>query len=467
MKRYLKSLFIFRRDLRIEDNTALNAAYALSDEVHVCFIFDPIAVGEDNPYRSLNAIQFMLASIDELERTIRANGGVLNLFYGNTSAIVNKILTYTAFDAVFVNRDYTPYSIVRDMEINALCNRHATQFNTYDDLLLTTPELILTSSGTPYKRFTDFYNKACRLQIPTPSTKKPRLLSSAPLPHSSTLKTIEHNHTWAQYTNEHIFKKGGRREALNIIKKLSSFTHYTTTRDFPALETTGLSAHHKFGTVSIREVYHSIVRILGPDSLLLKQLYWRDFFTHLAFHYPHVFNGAFNPAYDHLTWNTDEQSFAAWCNGMTGFPIVDAGMHQLNWTGFMHNRVRMIVASFLIKDMHISWELGERYFAQQLVDYDPCVNNGNWQWCASTGADSQPYFRIFNPWLQQKKFDPDCTYIKRWIPELRAVPIKTIHTWHKQTTPLTSYPLAILDHSTEARMSMSYYRSAQHAAKIT
>ena len=201
----------------------------------------------------------------------------------------------------------------------------------------------------------------------------------------------------------------------------------------------------------MREVYYAITEQLGSEHPLLRQLYWRDFFTHIAYHFPQVFGRPFLEKFANLHWDNNRDYFQAWSEGKTGFPIVDAGMRELNATGFMHNRLRMIVASFLVKDLHISWRWGERYFAQHLVDYDPCVNNGNWQWAASTGCDAQPYFRIFNPWLQQQKFDPDCRYIYRWIPELKAFSPKTIHQWDKKHHHC-NYPAPIIDHARESQI---------------
>ncbi len=221
--------------------------------------------------------------------------------------------------------------------------------------------------------------------------------------------------------------------------------------------------HNKFGTVSIREVFHLVKKELSQNHPLIRQLYWRDFFTTIAWCYPHMFGHAFQRKFDQLPWNTSNADFKRWCAGMTGFPLVDAGMRQLNQTGFMHNRARLIVGSFLVKDLHIDWQWGEKYFAQHLIDYDPAVNNGNWQWIASTGCDHQPYFRIFNPWLQQKKFDPDCVYIKRWVPELRNKDPKIIHTWYNQKHPANGYPVPMLDHAKESIVTKELYKKIKGA----
>ena len=204
-----------------------------------------------------------------------------------------------------------------------------------------------------------------------------------------------------------------------------------------------------------------MLKNLGQASPLISQLYWRDFFTHIAYFSPFVFGQPFKERYKKLHWRNDKDQFEAWCSGLTGFPIIDAGMRQLNETGYMHNRVRLLVGSFLVKDLHIDWRLGEQYFAQKLVDYDPAVNNGNWQWVASTGTDSQPYFRIFNPWLQQKKFDSDCKYIKRWVPEIATISPKIIHTWFKSHTLYANkYPEPIVDHTAESLLSKQLYRQS-------
>ena len=201
------------------------------------------------------------------------------------------------------------------------------------------------------------------------------------------------------------------------------------------------------------------VRGERADLPLLKQLYWRDFFTHVAHFSPHVFGHAFNQHYEHIKWQGNMHHFKRWCQGMTGFPIVDAGMRQLNATGWMHNRVRMIVASFLVKDLHIDWRMGEQYFAIKLVDYDPAVNNGNWQWAASTGCDAQPYFRIFNPWLQQQKFDPTCAYIKQWVPELAKLSPAHIHTWDKTAVqPAKPYPKPMVDHAVVSKEAIALFK---------
>ena len=252
--------------------------------------------------------------------------------------------------------------------------------------------------------------------------------------------------------------KGGRKRCKNLLDNLKSITNYQSDRNFPSKnQTTKLSAHNRFGTYSIREIYHKITNDLGKNHQLLTELHWRDFFTYTMYHFPHSFSKNFHPKYDKLVWSKNKKNFKKWCEGKTGFPIVDAGMRELNQTGFMHNRVRMVVASFLTKDLHIDWKWGERYFASKLLDYDPSVNVGNWQWAASTGCDSQPWFRIFNPWLQQKKFDPQCVYIKRHIPELENYSTEQIHNWYKQDSS-SAYPCPVVDHKVESNITKEIFK---------
>ena len=350
-----------------------------------------------------------------------------------------------------INRDYTPFSRRRDEALAAVCKQSGIVLHTLPDCLLNEPEQAVKNDKSPYKVFTAFYNNARQFPVAMPQTLvNPRFLSV------DTGFTIDQLGVLpTEFTSN-----GGRQQALAILGRLGDYTDYKNTRDFPALDTTSkLSAHLKFGTCSVREAYYALTEQLGSEHPLLRQLYWRDFFTHIAYHFSQVFGRAFLEKFADLHWDNNADYFQAWCEGKTGFPIVDAGMRELNATGFMHNRVRMIVASFLVKDLHIDWRWGERYFAQNLVDYDPCVNNGNWQWAASTGCDAQPYFRIFNPWLQQLKFDPDCRYIHHWLPELQAFTPKTLHQWDKQHSAC-NYPEPIIDHARESRLAKAWFKEA-------
>lgn len=454
MASYKRSLFIFRRDLRLKDNTGLIQALQSSQQVIPCFIFNPTQL-ENHRYRSQPGLQFMVESLTDLDQQLAKYGCQLSVFHGAPETVLEEIIQQHKINAVFVNRDYTPFSIRRDARLKACCEANQLEFHSCNDLLLIEPEYALKADGSPYTVFTPFYRNACKYPVDNiQALKNPRFyekrlgtslkkeLSELSLP---TLK---------QYPN-----KGGRQKAIAILKAIGDFKNYDKQRDIPALNaTTLLSAHNKFGTCSIREVYHTVRNSLGSGHSLLRELYWRDFFTHIGFHFPHVFGHAFRRQYDAITWSNNRSWFKRWCEGNTGFPIVDAGMRELNETGYMHNRVRMITASFLVKDLQIDWRWGERYFAQHLVDYDPCVNNGNWQWAASTGCDAQPYFRIFNPWLQQKKFDPDCRYVYQWIPELRDYSSREIHRWETGCDSLV-YPSPMVNHQEQSAFTKALFKA--------
>lgn len=452
---YPLALHIFRRDLRLIDNTALTEALQSSKSVIPCFILDKRQI-ENNDYKSDNCIQFMANSLRELDVELRKKNSRLYLFYGVAEEIIAELLKSTNINAVFMNRDYTPFSRNRDKNIEKICKELNVDFHSCADLLLHEPEEIYKPDHQPYTVFSHFLKKASQLTVASPhkNSYENYYHGSVPLEQSHMLEKL------LQTNNQHLFVSGGRTEGLSLLKAIKNLQNYNETRNIPSLNgTTKLSSHNKFGTISIREFYAEVMRHIDKMPTLINELHWRDFFTHIAYHYPRVFGGAFHQKYDHIEWSQNQKHFQRWCEGKTGFPIVDAGMRELNTTGYMHNRVRMIVASFLTKDLHIDWRWGEKYFACKLVDYDPAVNNGNWQWSASTGCDAQPYFRIFNPWLQQQKFDPDCLYIKRWIPELEMLTPKMIHQLEKAKDGLiTGYPHPMIDHAVESQKAKAMYK---------
>lgn len=455
-KKYTKSLFIFRRDLRLTDNTALIHALANSNGILPCFIFDPRLLKQSPLHR--NAIQFMIDVLDDLDDQLQKKKSRLLYLSGIPEKILTNLLTRYDIDGLYINRDYSPFSRKRDTHIQEICRDHKVGFHSFGDSLLNEPEMILTGKNEAYKVFTPFFKKASALPISPPKdnthTNYLQILKAPQQPKISIIKQIKAK------PNKSLLVQGNRAACVDILSSLSHYKNYQTMRDFPNQHgTTRLSIYIKFGLCSIREVYHAIAKQLGTNHPLIRQLYWRDFYTHIAFHFPYVFKNAFKSRYDSLQWNYSQTLFEMWCHGKTGFPIVDAGMRELNTTGWMHNRVRMIVGSFLTKDLHIDWRWGERYFAQHLIDYDPSVNNGNWQWAASTGADAQPYFRIFNPWRQQEKYDEQCEYIKQWIPELSDLEPKFIHRWFKPTPfdSQISYPKPIVNHKEESQYSKELF----------
>jgi deoxyribodipyrimidine photo-lyase len=450
------SLFLFRRDFRLEDNTGLIFALQSSTIVIPAFIFTPEQI-DHNPYRSDHCLQFMLESLDDLATQLKKKGAQLRYFQGDPKAIVKRCIQEVKIDALIVNRDYTPYSRARDADLESVCKKHGVAFVSFDDALLHPPEETVKKDGKPYTIFTPYFKNASQYAVAKPTANRSTNYYQKAISFALKKAPVQ--------TNVSTSLKGGRSEALKILKRLGTFKKYNDARNFPAQNgSTHLSPYLKFNVCSVREVYEAICDALGRSHELVRALYWRDFFTAIAWFFPHVFKGAFQPKYNKLKWSYNKVVFRKWCEGKTGFPIVDAGMREMNQTGFMHNRVRMIAASFLVKDLHIDWRWGEKYFAQMLVDYDPAVNNGNWQWAASTGCDAQPYFRIFNPWNQQEKFDPDCAYIHRWIPELGHLSPKEIHRWHdpKIQTKCTDYPPPIVAHDKEAKRALAYYKVVSH-----
>lgn len=437
-----RALFIFRRDLRLQDNTGLIFALQQAEEVIPAFIFSPEQT-KHHAYFSQNCFDFMIGCLKSLHEDLKNAGSHLYLFEGHPEEIVQKCIHKLEIDGVIVNEDYTPYSQKRDQKLSAVCKKNAIPFHSFEDLLLHPKELTCKKDGNPYTIFTPFYKHAKTFAVAKP------------------VKNLKTNYYHKKIDFEVSLPKhtelGGRKQALELLRKAKNLSYYETLRDIPSKDySTHLSPHLKFTTCSPREVYAAV----QDNEPLVRALYWRDFFTLIGFYFPHVFKGAFREEFNAIAWKHNKDHFQAWCNGMTGFPIVDAGMRQLNATGTMHNRVRMITASFLIKDLHIDWREGEKYFAQKLLDYDPALNNGNWQWVASTGTDAQPYFRIFNPWSQQKRFDPDCLYIKTWVEELKHLSAKEIHFWGSQTSLLTSdYPLPIVDHTKEAKVALKAYQT--------
>lgn len=451
-------LFIFRRDLRIVDNNALNMLNDKCKNIYAIFIFTPEQIGNKNEYKSDNAVQFMIESLQNLSSEINKKGGKLFTFYGDNEKIIKMCIETLDINIVCFNLDYTPYAKERDSNIIKMCEKMKT-YVVYDyDYFLNEPETIMNSSGKPYQKFTPYYQAALKNRVTSP-TKMRKIHFAETSKHLE--NTISLNEAMHKFTkiNPNKLVKGGRDEALKQIKiAAKNIKNYGKTRDILAKPTSLLSAYIKFGCVSIREVY----RVFHSNREFIRQLYWRDFYGQLLFYNPHIIGHSMYPKYDKIKWNHNDNWFDAWKKGQTGFPIVDASMRQLNQIGWTHNRGRMIASSILTKIFMIHWKKGEQYYSQKLTDYDVANNNGGWQWSAGTGVDAQPWFRFFNPFLQSKEHDPDCEYIKMWIPELREVPNEAIHKWNEEYGNYKdcNYPKPIVNFKEQKDKSLKMYKDA-------
>ena len=419
------TIFIFRRDLRLFDNIGLYSAIKKYDKIIPIFIFTPEQVTDKNKFKSENAIQFMVESLKDLDNNLKEYNSKLHIFYGDNIQVLQSIIKKISIRAIVFNMDYTKYAIKRDNSIKKLCKDNNIECVIKEDYLLQPISTLNKDNGDPYTVFTPFKNNGLKFPVDKPNKYKIKNLSR-----TNKLKTVD----YIEYKeNNDAIVRGGRILALLMLKKIKNQDEYNETRNTVSLETTRLSAYIKFGCVSIREVFWKFKKILGLENDLIGQLYWREFYYYIVYYFPKVLNGEnYNKKYDKIKWTSSKSNFIKWTNGETGYPIVDAGMRELNKTGYMHNRARLITSNFLNRMLGMDWRLGEKYYATKLLDYDPAVNNGNWQWIASTGVDPKPYFqRLFNPWLQSKKYDPDAEYIKKWIPELEHVSAKEIHEWDK------------------------------------
>jgi deoxyribodipyrimidine photo-lyase len=447
-------IFIFRRDLRIQDNIGLHEMSQICKRIIPIFIFTPEQVTEKNKFRSRNAIQFMIESLDDLAGNLSIHKSGLYCFMGENVDVIQSLLKKTGAKHIGFNRDYTPYAIKRDREISDMCAKLDVQCHLFDDYYLFPPGTLtktgfreiafgkdIISYDDYYRKFTPFYGKAMANvnKMRKSVVLNPKSLSK--LASTTGLGLIHLTDMYIRYAsmNPNVSCHGGRRYALDALADAKKGQRkYQDTRDQLIVPTSRMSAYIKFGCVSIGEVAEAFKNI----KELFRQLIWREFYAHTLFVFPEVLT--------QYSWQNDQgnslkkdAAFKAWKEGETGVPIVDACMRELNQTGYMHNRGRLIAASYLAKTMDVDWRLGERYFAQQLVDYDVASNNGNWRWIASAAElkvkdrshevtvhlDTQPPFRTFSPWLQAKKCDPNAEYIKKWVPELRTVEVKDIHRW--------------------------------------
>lgn len=435
------TLFIFRRDLRLIDNNGLIFADKTFSNIIPIFIFTPEQI-KNNKYKSNNAVQFMCESLKELDINLKKKNSKLHIFHGDNITILNHIIKKINISNIVFNMDYTPYAIKRDKEIQNLCKTNNIGCHIIEDYLLCPIGSLNKSDGNPYTIYTPFKNNALKSSVPKPNN----YILEKLVKFSGGEKIIKYK------VNKNILVHGGRKNGTAILNK--DFSKYV--QNDLSKNTTQLSAYIKFGCISIREVYWK----LKPIKKIIEQLVWREFYTYIAFYFPRVLKGSnFNAKYNEIKWRWSKKQYDAWCEGKTGYPIVDAGIRELNATGFMHNRARLITANFLNRILGMNWIWGELYFAQKLTDYDPAVNSGNHQWVASVGVDPKPYFqRLFNPWIQSKKFDKNAEYIKKWLPELKHIEPKHIHEWDKYYSNHNIYIKPIVDYKINRDKSIKMYR---------
>lgn len=408
-------LFIFRRDLRTDDNTGLIQALKDYERVIPLFILTPKQT-TSNPLRSCAAIQFMIESLLDLETQVK-----IWIDCGDEIDVIEKVNKTKPFEAIYVNADYTPYSITRDKRIDKWCKTKEIAFKSFSDIMLIEDNDVRANNGNLYYNFSLFFNKATKLGVRKPVANRHKNYVARTGQFKNSVSQVVPKLDLPNYI------QGGSKSGSKLLK---TYNYKSFPNDLNT-ETTLMSAHNHFGTVSIRRVYEAFRQ--DKSGELIRKLYWRDYYYYMSRHEPNYYS------YQHLTkkskkynlWDDDKSLLNLWKKGQTGFPIVDAAMRQMNEVGYMPNRSRLIVSEFLCKILLIDWKYGEKYFTTKLIDIDRAQNMGNWNWSASFGLDASPYLRITNPWSQSKKSDPDCQYIKTWIPELVNVPANHIHKWFK------------------------------------
>lgn len=425
------TIFWFRRDLRLEDNAGLYHALRESKNVIGLFIFDTHILDDLNNKHD-RRIHFIMESLMQLKSVLEEKGSTLVILYGKPEELFQNLEA----KAVYTNHDFEPYATHRDEEVSKILKKKNTSFHSFKDHVIFEKGEVTKGDQSPYTIFTPYaqkwkakLNKFFIRSYPTEKyAENLKKIDPCPSPSLKDIGFIETEQTFPP-----------RVIRTSIIK------HYDETRDFPAIAgTTRLSVHLRFGTVSIRKLVQVARKY---NEVWLNELIWRDFYAMILWHFPNVQHHSFKSAYDRIHWRNNTEEFKRWCEGQTGYPIVDAGMRELNATGFMHNRVRMITASFLVKHLLIDWRWGEAYFAKKLLDYDLASNNGGWQWAAGSGCDAAPYFRVFNPELQTKKFDADFVYIREWVPEFET----------------EQYVKPIVDHKFARERAMKIYKVALNA----
>ena len=457
------ALVWFRRDLRATDHAALHSALKAYPVVHCAFVFDR-EILDTLASRADRRVEFIHACVTELREVLRAAGGGLHVLHDRARDAIPRLARELGVEAVYANHDYEPQAVERDAAVEKSLEALGIAFRTRKDQVIFERDEVLTRTGTPFSVFTPYKNAwlakldafFCKAY---PVGKYAANLARPPDREIPSLEALGFERTNLAALAIPAGASGAQALLAEFATRLPK---YAERRDYPAQKGPSyLSVHLRFGTVSIRELVARSRKGAGKGAATwLSELIWRDFYFMILFNHPHVVERAFRPEYDQLQWDDREDLFSAWCEARTGYPLVDAAMRQLNQTGYMHNRLRMVTASFLTKDLGIDYRRGERYFAEKLNDFDLAANNGGWQWAASTGCDAQPYFRIFNPVTQSERFDAEGRFIRRYVPELAAVPGKSIHapwTMDAAAQALAScvigrdYPAPVVDHAV-ARM---------------
>lgn len=409
------AIFWFRRDLRLHDNCGLFHALKSGYPVIPIFIFDKDILNElpKNDAR----VSFIYETLNALNNQLIKIGSAIKIEFGSVEQVWEKLLKNFNIKEVYSNKDYEPYAIKRDLKIEQLCSEKDIAFKSFKDQVIFEEAEIVKDDGLPYTVYTPYKNKWLKKY----SENTIKIFPSE--------QFLENLHKEI-YIFPSLSAIGFQLSEIKVLpynnKCISS---YNKTRDLPFVETSNLSVHLRFGTVSIRKLVDFAIK---TNATFASELIWREFFMQILYHFPKVVHQNFREKYNYIPWRNNEVEFKLWCEGKTGYPIVDAGMRQLNQTGYMHNRVRMITASFLCKHLLIDWRWGEAYFAKKLLDYDLSANNGNWQWVAGTGCDAAPYYRVFNPLTQQQKFDSDLKYIKQWNPNFKNIPEIVAHKFARE-----------------------------------
>jgi len=425
------NIFWFRRDLRLEDNVGLFHALNSDEAVLPIFIFDETILSQLP--KDDARVAFIHQRLEKIQNQLQAIGKSLAVFHGTPYEVFNKLIDENKVKTVYTNHDYEPYARKRDLDLNLFFKEKNIEFKTSKDQVVFEKSDVVKDDGTPYVVYTPYSNKW------KDNFRKTELIyyKSEDLLNKITL------HAYSFLSLSDIGFESSKIKVIPYDISNALIDNYEATRNFPAMNKTSyLGIYLRFGAVSIRKMVAKAIE--SKNETFLKELIWREFFMQILWHFPHTINSSFRPKYDEIKWENNEELFQKWCEGKTGYPFVDAGMRELNATGHMHNRVRMIVASFLCKHLLIDWRWGEAYFATKLLDYEQSSNVGNWQWAAGSGVDAAPYFRIFNPTEQIKKFDKDLIYIKKWIPELNSL----------------EYPTPIVDHKEAREKCLRVYKAA-------